>query len=138
MIILPQCNGLHTATIWWIMFHQQVFTNNFLKLLNVPKACSDLNKASALSWQLYLFLLFLIQWLSHDLINFSRFSCERHRRKESSILNTRKFRFMFDIMTDLKVRGECKKLVIAKTKSKWNSSIYTQNLVLWRFLTDIE
>ena len=28
----------------------------FLKLLNVHKACSDLDKAPALSWQLYLSL----------------------------------------------------------------------------------
>ena len=44
----------------------------FLKLLNVHKACSDLDKAPALSWQLYLSLLFPIQWLSHAVINFSR------------------------------------------------------------------
>ena len=44
----------------------------FLKLLNVSKACSDLDKGPALSWQLYLSLLFPIQWLSHAVINFSR------------------------------------------------------------------
>ena len=44
----------------------------FLKLLNVHKACSDLDKAPALSWQLYLSLLSPIQWLSYDTINFSR------------------------------------------------------------------
>ena len=44
----------------------------FLKLLNVHKACSDLYKAPALSWQLYLSLLFPIQWLNHAVINFSR------------------------------------------------------------------
>ena len=29
MIILPQCNGLPTTTIWYITFHQQVSKNNF-------------------------------------------------------------------------------------------------------------
>ena len=53
----------------------------FLKLLNVHKACSDLNKAPALSWQLYLSLLFPIQWLSHAVINFSRFQLWTPSRK---------------------------------------------------------
>ena len=43
----------------------------FLKLLNVHKACSDLDKGPALSWQLYSSLLFPIQWLIHAVINFS-------------------------------------------------------------------
>ena len=33
----------------------------FLKLLNVRKSCSDLGKETALSWQLYLSLLFPVQ-----------------------------------------------------------------------------
>ena len=45
--------------------------DKFLKLLNVLKACSDLGKGTSLSWQLYLSLLFPIQWLSHTVINFS-------------------------------------------------------------------
>ena len=48
------------------------FYEQFLKLLNVHKACSGLDKASALSWQLYLSLLSPIQWLSHAAINVSR------------------------------------------------------------------
>ena len=43
----------------------------FLKLLNAHKACFDLDKGLALSWQLYLSLLFPIQCLSHAVINFS-------------------------------------------------------------------
>ena len=34
------------------------------------------------------------------------FNCERHRGKESSAFNTRKFRFKFEIMTDYKNYGE--------------------------------
>ena len=87
MIILPQCNGLPTTTIWCTTFSKSLRT--VLKLLNVHKACSDLDKGPALSWQLNLSLLLPIQWLSHDLISCSRVNCERHRGKESSILNTR-------------------------------------------------
>ena len=46
------------------------------------------------------------------------FSFERHRKKESSILNTRKFRFKFEIMNDIKVGGRWKKLVVGIISDK--------------------
>ena len=45
--------------------------DQFLKLLNVHKACSDLDKGPTLSWKLYLPLLVSIQWLSRVVIKFS-------------------------------------------------------------------
>ena len=74
----------------------------FLKLLNVHKACSDEIEGPALSLQLYLPPLSAIHWLSHA---FHLFNCERHREKGTSTLNTRDFRFMFEIMAELKVGG---------------------------------
>ena len=52
--------------------YETFYTSKSLrKLLNVHKVCSDLVKGTALSWQLYLSLLFPIQWLIHAVINFS-------------------------------------------------------------------
>ena len=52
--------------------YEKFYTSKSLrKLLNVHKVCSDLVKGTALSWQLYLSLLFPIQWIIHAVINFS-------------------------------------------------------------------
>ena len=95
MIILPQCNGLATTTIWYTRSTSQSL-RTVLKLLNVHKACSDLDKGPALSWQLYLSLLFPMQWLSHAVINFSRVQLWTPSRKRIFNIEHKDFRFMFE------------------------------------------
>ena len=53
----------------------------FLRLLSVHKAYSDIGKGAALSWQLYLALFFPMQWLSHTVIKFSGVKLRRPSRK---------------------------------------------------------
>ena len=69
------------TSMWWpSLYYHLVYHippaslyKQFLKLLNVHKACTDLGKRTTLFWQLFLSFLFLIQWLSHAVINLSHF-----------------------------------------------------------------
>ena len=81
-------------------------SEQFLKLLNVCKACYDLSKGTALSWQVHLPLLFPIQWLSRAVIKFSR--VQRWKSSEKRILNIEQEEFHIHVWNDgwLKSWGE--------------------------------